>query len=100
MTRSFRALKLGEALELFKSSVDLRARQCAEALYPKAFATKAAENRAINHRAMEDLAVHSGVAQIESTLGEVTDKPTGEAVARAGRIEHLLEQIPGHDEVG
>ena len=40
------------------------------------------------------------VLQIEALLRQIADEAAGEAIARAGGIEDIFQQIAGHHEVG
>ena len=39
------------------------------------------------------------VFQVEPATCKISEETAGEGVARAGGIEHILEQVSGHDEV-
>ena len=56
-------------------------------------------HRAIDDRAAEFLGVDLAVVEVEALLGQIADEAAGEAIARAGRIENLFEQIAGNHEV-
>src|SRR5579863_4211563 len=94
------ALKRRELAELFESSIDLRACERAETLHAKAFAAEAPQHGAVNDGAAQHAAVDVIPFQAEPVLGQIADEAAGKAVAGAGRIEDVLQQIPGHDEVG
>src|SRR5579863_4185005 len=95
-----RGLERSELAELFKSGIDFFTRERAEALHPEAFAAEASHYGPVNHRAAEHAAADLVAFEAEAVFGQVADESASEAIARAGRIENIFEQVPGHDEIG
>src|SRR5579884_2108637 len=93
-------LELCKTAELFKTAVDLSARQRAEPLHAETLATIAAHDGSVDHGPVQDSGIEVFVFEVKSALGEIADESSGEAVAGAGGIEHIIQQISGDDEVG
>src|SRR6266849_9004450 len=89
-------LERRELAELFKAGINLFARERAEALHAKAFAAEAAHDGSVNHRPAEHATADMIALQAEAVLGQVADEPAREAVAGAGGIEDIFEQVAGH----
>src|SRR5271156_1595422 len=97
--RSRRVSKLGEHPELLEAGVDVGASQGPEALHAEFLAAKTAEHGAIDYSAAQDLRIDVAPFEIEAAFGEIADESAREAVARAGGVKDLLEQITGDDEM-
>src|SRR5580658_5924460 len=93
--RSRRVSKLGEYPELLEAGVDVGASQGPEALDAEFFAAKAAQHGAVDYGPAQVLRVDMAGFEIETAFGEIADESAGEAIARAGRVEDILQQIAG-----
>src|SRR6266404_3016928 len=96
---SARALKRRERAEFFKTGINLGAGESAEALHAKLLAAEAPHHRTVDDSAAQIAAADVAGFEIEALLGQVSDESSGEAVAGAGRVEHVFEQVTGHDEI-
>src|SRR5260370_10543084 len=90
------ALERRELAELFKTGIDLCARERAEAFHAKSFAAEAAHDGPVNHGPAEHAAADMIALQAEAMLGQVADEAARETVAGAGGIEDVFEQVSGH----
>src|SRR5262245_37403373 len=95
-----KALERGEVAELFESGIDVAALERTKALHAKALAAEAPHHGAVDDGAAELAAADVVAFQVKSLLGQVADEASGEAIACAGGVEHVLEQISGHNEIG
>src|SRR5437868_6643215 len=93
-------LKPRELPELFEAGINVGACQGAEALHAEALAAEAPQDGAIDYGTAQLAASNVVALEIEALLSKVTYEASGEAIARAGRIEHKLQQIAGHHEIG
>src|SRR6185436_4573512 len=68
-------------------------------VYSKFLAAKTAHYRAVNYRSAQILVGYFSIARVDALSGQVSDEAAGEAIARAGGIEHLLQQVAGDHEM-
>src|SRR5258708_20308291 len=94
-----RASEIREGFELAIAVIDFRVVERAEAIRPELFAAEAAHHRSINDRPAEHLVIELAVLRADALLRQVAHESAREAVARAGGIEYIIQQKPGHDEV-
>ena len=80
------------------AGIDLGARERAEAVHAELFAAEAAHDGAVDHGTAQFGEVHRAGFGIDTAPGQVADEAAGEAVARAGGIEDILQQVTrGHE---
>src|SRR5207249_4653262 len=68
--------------------------------YSELFATKASHHRSVDDGPAQVGVRNLPVARVDTLSGQIADIASGEAVAGAGGIEHLLQEIAGNHEVG
>src|SRR5579884_1134068 len=98
--RTAAGLELCKTAELFKTAVNLSARQGPESVDAETLATIAAHDRSIDHGPVQNSGVDVIVFEVQPTLGEIAYKSPGKTVPGAGGIEYVVQQIAGDDEVG
>src|SRR5665213_2287380 len=93
-------LERREGAELFKAGIDFFTRERAEAFHAKAFAAEASHDGPVNHGSAQHAPADLIAFEAEAVLGQIADKAARETIARAGRIENIIEQIRDSDEIG
>src|SRR5450631_2168610 len=97
--RTIRTLKRGVVFELLITGLDFFMGQGAEAVHPELLAAKAAHDGTVDHGTPQFGKIDIAVGGRDATAGKITDEPAGEAIARAGRVEDIFQQIAGDHEV-
>src|SRR2546422_84489 len=92
-------LEVRAIFEFLIARVYFGACQRAKTVYSELFAAEAAHDRAVDYRAAEIGVRDLAIAGVDALSGEVSDEAAGEAVACAGGIEDLLQQISRDHEV-
>src|SRR5689334_7423919 len=80
-------------LELPIARLDLIAGEGAEAIDPELFAAETAHHGAVDHGAPQFVDIDLSVRSFDAAAREVADEASGEAVAGAGRVEDVFEQV-------
>src|ERR1035438_8542558 len=96
-TRS--ALKRGVVFELLIAGLDFFTGQGAEAVHPELLAAEAAHDGTVDHGAAQFGKIEIAVGGRDAAAGQITDEAAGEAIARAGGVEDILQQIARDHEV-
>src|ERR1700690_4424104 len=91
-------LEAGEFFELVEAGIDLRAGQGSKTVHAELFAAEAAHHRSVGD-ATTDLLKRVVVLDVQVEAGHVSEEPAGKGIARAGRIEDVVQQVAGHNEV-
>src|SRR5262249_36995608 len=81
------------------AGLDFVAGECPEAIHAKLLATEAAHHGPINDRAAQVGKVDLTVVRRNTLAGKVSDEAASKAIARAGGIEHVFQQVAGDHEV-
>src|SRR5690349_5827839 len=92
-------LKRGAGFELVITRLDLVAGQRPEPVHAELFAAEAAHDRSVDDGALQFGKIQISVAGRNAPAREVADEAAGEGIARAGRVEDVLEQVARRDEV-
>src|SRR6185312_8215327 len=86
------------APEFFEPLINLLTRKLTEPVDTELLTAEATHYRAINHGAIQVLGVDMPVTQIETAFRQVSDKSTGETIARARGVKYFLQQVPRRNE--
>ena len=89
----------GAAPELLVTRLDFVAGQGAEAVHSELLAAEAAHNRTVDHGAAQFGEIDIAVGGRDAAAGEIADEAAGEAIARAGGVEDIFQQIARRHEV-
>src|SRR5690242_1350126 len=93
------ALKRGARFKFAIARLDFLAGERAEAVHPELLAAEAAHDGAVDDGPLELGEVELAVLRRDAASGEVADEAAGEAIARAGRVEDLFEEVAGGHEM-
>src|SRR5271168_1420502 len=91
------ALKIRESSKFFEAGIDFSSCEGAESLHAKAFAAEAPHHGAIDDGAAQFAAADVVAFEVETFFGQVADKASGEAVARAGGVKDVFQKVAGND---
>src|ERR1035441_4045300 len=94
-----RALKRGVVFELLIAGLDFFTGQGAETVHPELFAAEAAHDGTVDHGAAQFGKLEIAVGGRDAAAGQLADDTAGEAIARAGRVEDVFQQIARDHEV-
>src|SRR4051794_19744969 len=92
-------LERGAGFKLSIPAFDLLARERAETVDSEFLAAEAAHYRAVDDGAFELVEGEVAIRRGDAASGEVADEAAGEAVAGAGRVENVFEEVAGRHEV-
>src|SRR5260370_32253558 len=93
------ALKRGAVLELLITGLDFFTGQGAEAVHPELLAAEAAHDGTVDDGAPQFGKLEIAVRGRDTLAGQIAEEAAGEAIARAGGIEDVFQQIARHHEV-
>src|ERR1035437_3727644 len=96
---TIRLLKRGVVFELLIAGLDLFTGQRAEPVYPELLAAETAHDGTVNHGAAQFGEFEIAVQRGDAAAGQIADEAAGEAIARAGRVEDVFQQIARDHEV-
>src|ERR1035437_4534732 len=96
---TMRALKRGVVLELLITGIDFFTGQGAEPVHPEFLATEAAHDGTVNHGAAQFGKIEFSVGGRDAAARQMANETAGEAIARAGRVEDVFQQIARDHEV-
>src|SRR4249920_1764497 len=86
-------LKSRAVLELPIARLDFVAGERAEAVHPEFFAAETPHHRSVDDGAAQLGEVDVAARGIDPASRQVADESAGETVARAGGIEHVVQQV-------
>ena len=88
-----------QVFELLIAGLDFFAGQGAEAVHAELLAAEAAHHGTVDHGAAQFGKIEIAVGGRDAAPGQVADEAAGEAIARAGGVEDVFQQIARHHEV-
>src|SRR5690349_19137126 len=92
-------LKRGAVLEFLIACLDFVASKCAKPVHPEFLTAETSHHRSVDYRTPQLFESDHAIFGNHARARQIADEAAGEAVARASRVEHVFEQIPGHHEV-
>src|SRR5215469_11988312 len=94
-----RTLKERAVFELLIAGLNLVPRQIAETVDAELLAAEASHHAAVDHRAAKLGHIGRAASGFDSLARQIPHEAAGEAIARAGGVEDLVEQVTGRHKV-
>ena len=85
--------------ELLIAGLDVFAGEGTEAVYAELFAAEASHDGAIDDGTPQFREIEFATIRGKAAAGEIADEAAGEAIARTGGVEDVVEKIAGDNEM-